>query len=119
MDNLLSDEQIAELGLGEPEVPEQETPPGNENKENEFVDTEGLTASDLFGSEEPESVGDEDNENTENKKEPKSTKAEETSPDNLYSSIAEAMVDEGFFSDFQDEVKVHLVEFLNICEFRQ
>ena len=105
LDNLLSDEQIAELGLGEPEVPEQETPPGNENKENEFVDTEGLTASDLFGSEEPESVGDEDNENTENKKEPKSTKAKETSPDNLYSSIAEAMVDEGFFSDFQDEVK--------------
>ena len=105
LDNLLSDEQIAELGLGEPEVPEQETPPGNENKENEFVDTEGLTASDLFGSEEPESVGDEDNENTENKKEPKSTKAEETSPDNLYSSIAEAMVDEGFFSDFKDDVK--------------
>ena len=105
LDNILSDEQIAELGLGEPEVPEQETPPGNENKENEFVDTEGLTASDLFGSEEPESVGDEDNENTENKKKPKSTEAKETSPDNLYSSIAEAMVDEGFFSDFQDEVK--------------
>lgn len=105
LDNLLSDEQIAELGLGEPEVPEQETPPGNENKENEFVDTEGLTASDLFGSEEPEKVGDEDNENTENKKKPKSTEAKETSPDNLYSSIAEAMVDEGFFSDFQDEVK--------------
>lgn len=105
LDNLLSDEQIAELGLGEPEVPEQETPPENENKENEFVDTEGLTASDLFGSEEPEKVGDEDNENTENKKKPKSTEAKETSPDNLYSSIAEAMVDEGFFSDFQDEVK--------------
>lgn len=106
LDNLLSDEQIAELGLGEPEVPEQETPQGNEDKkEKELIDTEGLTASDLFGSEEPESVGDEDNDNTENEKEPKSTKAKETSPDNLYSSIAEAMVDEGFFSDFQDEVK--------------
>ena len=106
LDNLLSDEQIAELGLGEPEVTEQETPQGNEDKkEKELIDTEGLTASDLFGSEEPESVGDEDNDNTENEKEPKSTKAEETSPDNLYSSIAEAMVDEGFFSDFQDEVK--------------
>ena len=106
LDNLLSDEQIAELGLGEPEVTEQETPQGNEDKkEKELIDTEGLTASDLFGSEEPESVGDEDNDNTENEKEPKSTKAKETSPDNLYSSIAEAMVDEGFFSDFQDEVK--------------
>ena len=106
LDNLLSDEQIAELGLGEPEATEQETPQGNEDKkEKELIDTEGLTASDLFGSEEPESVGDEDNDNTENEKEPKSTKAEETSPDNLYSSIAEAMVDEGFFSDFQDEVK--------------
>ena len=106
LDNLLSDEQIAELGLGEPEVTEQETPPEKKGeKKDEFIDTEGLTASDLFGSEEPESVGDEDDENTENKKEPKSTKAEETSPDNLYSSIAEAMVDEGFFSDFQDEVK--------------
>lgn len=106
LDNLLSDEQIAELGLGEPEVTEQETPPDkNGEKKDEFIDTEGLTASDLFGSGEPESVGDEDDENTENEKEPKSTKAEETSPDNLYSSIAEAMVDEGFFSDFQDEVK--------------
>ena len=106
LDNLLSDEQIAELGLGEPEVTEQETPPEkNGEKKDEFIDTEGLTASDLFGSEEPEKVGDEDNENTENKKKPKSTEAEETSPDNLYSSIAEAMVDEGFFSDFQDEVK--------------
>ena len=106
LDNLLSDEQIAELGLGEPEVTEQETPQGNEDKkEKELIDTEGLTASDLFGSEEPESVGDEDNDNTENEKEPKSTKAKETSPDNLYSSIAEAMVDEGFFSDFQDDVK--------------
>lgn len=106
LDNLLSDEQIAELGLGEPEVTEQETPQGNEDKkEKELIDTEGLTASDLFGSEEPESVGDEDNNNTENEKEPKSTKAKETSPDNLYSSIAEAMVDEGFFSDFQDDVK--------------
>ena len=106
LDNLLSDEQIAELGLGEPEVTEQETPPEkNGEKKDEFIDTEGLTASDLFGSEEPESVGDEDNNNTENEKEPKSTKAKETSPDNLYSSIAEAMVDEGLFSDFQDEVK--------------
>lgn len=106
LDNLLSDEQIAELGLGEPEVTEQETPQENEDKkEKELIDTEGLTASDLFGSEEPESVGDEDKDNTENEKEPKSTKAKETSPDNLYSSIAEAMVDEGFFSDFQDDVK--------------
>lgn len=106
LDNLLSDEQIAELGLGEPELPEQETPPEKKGeKKDEFIDTEGLTASDLFGSGEPEKVGDEDEEDTENEKKPKSTKAEETSPDNLYSSIAEAMVDEGFFSDFQDEVK--------------
>lgn len=108
LDAILSDEEIASLGLGEQEERNQGNPPennqGNENKE-EVLDTEGLTATDLFGSGEPEIVGDEEGKNTNEEEKPKSTKAEETSPDNLYSSIAEAMVDEGFFSDFGEEVK--------------
>ena len=104
LDAILSDDQIAELGLGEQEdkdTQEKKTP----EKEN-ILDAEDISAEDLFGEDEPESVGNDNKEKVESEeKKPKSTKTEETSPDNLYSSIAEAMVDEGFFSDFQDEVK--------------
>lgn len=101
LDAILSEDQIAELGLGENEDTQEKKTP-----EKEEIDAEGITAEDLFGGEDPESVGNDSKEIVESEeKKPESTKTEETSPNNLYSSIAEAMVDEGFFSDFQDEVK--------------
>lgn len=107
LDALLTDDQIAELGLGEDGSNEG----ANEGKQNnELVSTEDLTIEDLFGKEgdaNPEKVGNEgvkENELKEEKK-PESNQAEATSPDNLYSSIAEAMVDDGFFSDFKEEAK--------------
>lgn len=106
LDALLTDDQIAELGLGENGNNEG----ANEGKpKNELVDTEDLTIEDLFGegNASPEKVGNEgvtENELKEEKK-PESNQTKATSPDNLYSSIAEAMVDDGFFSDFKDDVK--------------
>lgn len=107
LDAILTDEQIAELGLGDESSEEKAK---EERQNSELVDTENLTAEDLFkeeGSEGSESVGDEQSKEKEVKEErkPESKQAEETSPDNLYSSIAEAMVDDGFFSDFKDDVK--------------
>ena len=107
LDSILTEDQIAELELGNGD----EGNNGDNVKQNsEIVDTEDLTAEDLFkedGSEGSEKVGDDDEKEDEIKEEkkPDSKQAEETSPDNLYSSIAEAMVDEGFFSDFKDDVK--------------
>lgn len=103
LDALLTDDQIAELGLGETNEGAEE------QKKNELVDTEDLTIEDLFGKEgnaNPESVGNNREEKVLNEeKKPESKQTEATSPDNLYSSIAEAMVDDGFFSDFKDDVK--------------
>lgn len=104
LEAILSDDEIAEL---EQSNELQETPPEQkENKKsNTNINTEDLTLDDLFGDDNPESVGD-DEDNKGSKGNPDSSKAEEnTSPDSIYSSIAEALMDEGFFSDLTDEVK--------------
>lgn len=103
LEAILSDDEIAEL---ENFNELQETPPEQkENKKsNENINTEDLTVEDLFGSD-PESVG--EKKNTEGSKgNPESSDAEEnTSPETIYSSIAEALMDEGFFADLTDDVK--------------
>lgn len=109
LDNILSDEQIYALGLDDNNEDSQETHPEKKSVKTEMLDTEGLTAEDLFGSNtEPEIVGG-NIENNKEKSEEKPTSATDEKAsslnNNLYSSIAEAMVDEGFFSDFQEEVK--------------
>lgn len=102
LDALLSDEQIAALTAGQ----EPEETKENKDTNNDFIDTDGLTAEDLFGNADQESVGaSEEKEDNKEEKKPESTVTKDKSPDNLYSSIAEAMVDDGFFSDFKDEVK--------------
>lgn len=102
LEAILSEDEIAEL---ETLNGTQGTPPEEKEEKNDIINTEDLTVNDLFGEDNPESVGDDDKDKG-GKEKPKSTKAEDTtSPDNLYSSIAEALVDEGFFSDLADDVK--------------
>lgn len=104
LEAILSDDEIAEL---ESSNELQETPPEQkENKKsNDNINTEDLTLEDLFGEENPESVGEKKNKEG-SKGNPESSEAEEnTSPESIYSSIAEALMDEGFFSDLADDVK--------------
>lgn len=99
LSNILSDDQLNELNTSQTtgEPPTKKTTEENKN----VIDTENLTAEDLFSS---ESVGKQDN-NNEKGTEKKDTTAENnqsTPQNNLYSSIAKAFQTDGIF-DFSDE----------------
>lgn len=81
----------------------QETPPEEkENNEKSEETTEVVDSNDLFD-EEPESVGSEENE-IEEKEGTKTNKGNGTSPKHdFYSSIANALKEEGIFPDLDDE----------------
>ena len=81
----------------------QETPPEEkENSEKSEETTEVIDSNDLFD-EEPESVGSEENE-IEEKEGTKTNKGNGTSPKHdFYSSIANALKEEGIFPDLDDE----------------
>lgn len=104
LDNILGADEMETLFVEDEIV--QETPPDEkENKENkseeettEVVDVNGLFA------DEPESVGSEENE-IEEQEGTKTNKGSGTSPNNdFYSSIANALKEEGIFPDLDDEV---------------
>ena len=123
MDNILSGDEAAALFSSDiDEKDKQEPQPGNEETETktEKTDiTEVSTSEALFGSEAPESVGDE-----EDKKEKEGTTSSEAgdSPKtNFYSSITDALVEEGVFPDL-DEDRIQKVQssedFRNLIEER-
>lgn len=123
MDNILSGDEAAALFSSDiDEKGKQEPQPGNEEAETktEKTDiTEVSTSEALFGSETPEGVGDE-----ENKKEKEGTTSSEAvdSPKtNFYSSITDALVEEGVFPDL-DEDRIQKVQssedFRNLIEER-
>lgn len=103
LDNILSEEEILELtSSGENEKETEETSAPNETEET-IENTENLSIDDLFGS---ESVGDGNHKEEENKDKKESTTTENstgTSPNNLYSSIAQAFKVDGVFSVLDDE----------------
>lgn len=104
LEAILSDDEIAELESFN-EVQETPPEPKENKKSNNTINTEDLTLEDLFG-ESPESVGDDKEDKKVVKGTQESSEAEEpNSPETIYSSIAEALMDEGFFSDLTDEVK--------------
>ena len=86
LDNILSEDQISELFEDSPE----------EKENNEETATTEVDTSELF-EDLSESVGSEDK-NTEN-----SSSTEVKSSPNFYSSIANALVEEGIFQDLDDE----------------
>ena len=106
LDNMLGAEQLEKM-FGDSSASEEtveqnsggETPESNENNETE--ETAEVDFSDLLGNQ-PESVGSE--EHTEgNGETPESKNGPGTPQKNLFSSIAEAIRDEGVFPDLSDD----------------
>ena len=82
----------------------QETPPEEKETEKETEETTEVVDSNNLFDETPESVGSEENE-IEEKEGTKTEKGNGTSPKNdFYSSIANALKEEGIFPDLDDEV---------------
>lgn len=102
MDNILSSDEVDTLFDSNEEL--QENTP-EEKKEETKNTTEEIIVDpeDLFDN--PESVGSEENEDTQGKENTESNKETGTSPKtNFYSSIASALKEEGILSDLDDEV---------------
>lgn len=126
MDNILSGDEAAALFTDTTDVEKekQEPQPANEENNNKEPEsdktdiTEVSTSEALFGSDTPESVGSE-----EDKKEKEDTDSNEVvnSPKNFYSSITDALVEEGVFPDL-DEDRIQKVQssedFRNLIEER-
>jgi hypothetical protein len=101
LENILGIDEIDNLFMEDGET--QETPP--EEKEKKENETTEVSVDDLF-TKEPESVGSEDSEdNIEDEEDADNTKEKGTSPkNNFYSSIAQALKDEGIFPDLDDDI---------------
>lgn len=105
LDNILGAEEIDTLFSDSEES--QESPPENEEKASkddakntEENDTTEVIDSDTLFDEEPESVGSEE---TKEEKEDTVQSNNSTSPKNFYSSIAEALKEDGIFPDLDSE----------------
>lgn len=105
LDNILGAEEIDTLFSDSEES--QESPPENEEKASkddakntEENDTTEVINSDTLFEEEPESVGSEE---TKEEKEDTVQSNSSTSPKNFYSSIAEALKEDGIFPDLDSE----------------
>lgn len=106
LDNILTEDQINNLFSDEPiqETPPEDKKPGDKDKEtpeekdkDKFEATEA-SPEELFGGE-PESVGSE--EETKEKKDTTSTRSDTSS--NFYSSIANALVEDGILHNLDEE----------------
>lgn len=101
LDNIMSEEEINNLftdDVGTEETTEESTEENKETKEDtEFTE---VNPEELF-KDSSESVGNESDEDKQGKEDTSST--EETSPDNFYSSIANALVEDGIFQDLESK----------------
>lgn len=97
LDNILTGEEIEELFTSPEDIQEVDdtTPPDKKEKE---LETTEVDPDDLFAGE-LESVGSEDNTK---EKEDTTSKEDKTSP-NFYSSIANALVEDGIFQNLDEE----------------
>lgn len=97
LDNILTGEEIEELFTSPEDIQEVDdtTPPDKKEKE---LETTEVDPDDLFAGE-LESVGSEDNNK---EKEDTTSKEDKTSP-NFYSSIANALVEDGIFQNLDEE----------------
>ncbi len=101
LDNIMSEEEINNLftdDVDTEEITEESTEENKETKEDtEFTE---VNPEELF-KDSSESVGNESDEDKQGKEDTSST--EETSPDNFYSSIANALVEDGIFQDLESK----------------
>ena len=99
-DNILSADEIENM-FEDNEEPQDSPPEQTEEKETEET-TEVTNPENLFGDEEPESVSSE--EITEEQEDTKPNKVSDNSPKpHFYSSITEALAEEGIFPDLDEE----------------
>lgn len=101
LDNIMSEEEINNLFTDDVDTKETTEESTEENKETK-EDTEftEVNPEELF-EDSSESVGNESDEDKQGKEDTSST--EETSPDNFYSSIANALVEDGIFQDLESK----------------
>ena len=115
LDNMMTGEEAAALFDPESNKEETEETPSenpNENKKENKETTEVVDVDTLF-TDEPESVGSEDN------KEQEGTSSKEGTSPNFYSSIAKTFAEDGVFQDLNDEAlsKVNDAEsFIDLME---
>ena len=112
-DNILGEQEIENLFMepeeptpGEQEVETREDKSGNENDDEQNKTTETVDPEDLFEEEEkqPESVGSEKNKEEKEKEGSTDDTGGGTSPnENFYSSIANAMAEDGIFPNLDSE----------------
>ena len=98
INNLFSDKDIQEDSKGDKEQKEPEETPDNKDKEKEEFEATESTPEELFGGE-TESVGSE--EETKDKKDTTSKRSDTSS--NFYSSIANALVEDGILQNLDKE----------------
>lgn len=105
LDNILSDEQFNDLFPEETKENVEES----DDKENSTTEVDSST---LFeeDTEEPESVGSEEKNITEDKDKEDTSPEQKGSSPNFYSSIANALLEEGIFQDLDDTSKIQTAE---------
>ncbi len=100
IDNILSVDEIDNLFVEEEETESPDVDLGEEEKQKEK--TTEVDPENLF-SDEPESVGSEEEDNQEDQEDTDSKKDGSSPKKNFYSSIAKALQEEGIFPDLDDE----------------
>lgn len=101
LDNIMSEEEINNLFTDDVDTEETTEESTEENKEiKEDTEFTEVNPEELF-KDSSESVGNESDEDKQGKEDTSST--EETSPDNFYSSIANALVEDGIFQDLESK----------------
>lgn len=107
-DNILDQNEIDSLfGIDEEESPNDET---QDKEKDSKKATEDVDVDSLFTTEDPEGVGSE--EDNQEKEDTSSNKAEDSSPktNNFFSSIADALKEEGILPDLDDDIKIESPE---------
>lgn len=108
-DNVLSQEEVADLFGSNNEETNPKEEEGLDNNENENKDTtEVIDVESLFSAEnDPESVGSEENKE---KEDTSSDEAEDSSPNNFFSSIAKAFKEEGILPNLEEDAKIETAD---------
>lgn len=108
-DNVLSQEEVADLFGSNNEETSPKEEEGLDNNENENKDTtEVIDVESLFSAEnDPESVGSEENKE---KEDTSSDEAEDSSPNNVFSSIAKAFKEEGILPNLEEDAKIETAD---------
>ena len=101
IDNLFSDYDDSSDDMGGQENGSGEGTDDKNPQEQEHITTEVANPEDLFEDEQPESVGSEEDKSVKEDTVPE--KDDGTSPNNLYSSIASALMEDGIFPNQTDE----------------